>query len=302
MSLREYKSSVFSMLLENPEYALDTYNALNESNYEEPGLVTIQKLEGKIILSVRNDASFLFDAYLNLYEHQSTYNPNMPLRFLLYYTDLIRDMVEEQKLNLYGKRNIPIPTPKFVVLYNGTEKQPAVEEYRLSDAFEHKEKTYELELTCVMYNINPGYNDEMLKRSKVLLGYTTFVEKVRRYGRQFKELRDAVNQAMDECIAEGILEEFFTGRRQEVLDVAALDFTFERQLELTARDSREDGIEIGRADGIKIGHARGIVSMGKDFGLAKEAILEKLMEKLGIDENQAEDMYNRISGNCLTER
>ena len=81
------------MLLEEPEYALETYNALNDTDYTDTGAVVIQKLGGKVLLSVRNDASFLIDACLNLYEHQSTFNPNMPLRFLLYFSDLIWDYV-----------------------------------------------------------------------------------------------------------------------------------------------------------------------------------------------------------------
>ncbi|MGN0438347.1 MAG: hypothetical protein ACI4F4_07455 [Lachnospiraceae bacterium] len=299
MHLREYKSSVFSMLMEIPEYALDTYNALNNSNYDDPALLTILKLEGKIILSVRNDASFLFDSYLNLYEHQSTYNPNMSLRFLLYYADLIKKLVEKNEYNLYGSRKITIPTPKFVVFYNGIDKQPAVKEFRLSDAFERECDNYDLELVCTMYNINPGFNDEMLNRSRVLFGYTTFVGKVRMYQKQFRELSDAVKKAMDECMKEDILAEFFKKNRQEVLDVAALDFTFERQLELTARDSREEGYADGRAEGIEIGRTDGIETTyvtqikakrakGKEIAkIADEieqspAYVQKLMEKYHI--------------------
>jgi hypothetical protein len=144
MSKREYKSSVFSMLLEEPE----------------------------------------IDAFLNLYEHQSTYNPNMPLRFMLYFSDMMWDFVDEKDYNMYGSRRIPVPTPKFVVFYNGTEKRPAREVIRLSDSYEHKCEDYDLDLVCTVYNINQGCNDEMQKNSKVLLGYTTFIEKVRTYERK----------------------------------------------------------------------------------------------------------------------
>jgi hypothetical protein len=147
---------------------------------------------------------------------------------------------------MYGSRRIPVPTPKFVVFYNGTEKRPAREVIRLSDSYEHKCEDYDLDLVCTVYNINPGCNDEMQKNSKVLLGYTTFVEKVRTYERKMDSLEKAINQAIDECIKENILAEFFTKRRAEVLEMAVHDFTFERQLKLTARDSREEGREQGR--------------------------------------------------------
>jgi predicted transposase YdaD len=259
MSKREYKSSVFSMLLEEPENALDTYNALNKTDYADPGMVRIQRLDGKVLLSMRNDASFLIDAFLNLYEHQSTYNPNMPLRFMLYFSDMLWDFVDEKDYNIYGSRRIPVPTPKFVVFYNGIEKRPAREVIRLSDSYEHKCDDYDLDLVCTVYNINPGYNDEMQRKSKVLLGYTTFVEKVRTYERKMDSLEKAINQAIDECIKEEVLAGFFTRRRTEVLEMAVHDFTFERQLEMTARDSREEGREVGYEAGRVEGHEAGRV-------------------------------------------
>lgn len=246
---REYKSDVFSMLLSEPEHALDVYNALNGSHHTDPNMVQIKKLEKGILLSVYNDASFLLDAYLNLYEHQSSYNPNMPLRQLIYFVHLLLDMIKENKYNLYGTKRIAVPTPKFIVFYNGLEVRPEVEEMHLSDAYVRKEEQYQLDLHCTVYNINPGMNSNLMKLSKVLDGYTAFVEKVRKYDKMSFSLQDAVERSIDECIEEHILTEFFTEHRVEVTKQAMLDFTFERQLELTARDSREDGYEAGRQEG-----------------------------------------------------
>ena len=213
MSKREFKSSVFSMLLEEPRYALDVYNTLNGTCYADSGDVCIQKLDGRILLSVRNDASFIIDFVWNLYEHQSTFNPNMPLRFMLYFAEMIMDCVREKK--------------------------------------------YDLDLACTVYNINPGYNEEIQRSSKVMSGYTTFVEKVRKYEKK-KELKEAIEQAIDECIAEDVLKDFFEKRRDEIMEVAVLDFTYEKRLEYTARDSREEGIEEGLEKGIKKGIKKGI--------------------------------------------
>ena len=248
MNTREYKSSVFTMLEEEPKYALDTYNALNGTDYVDEAAITIQKLDGRVLLSMRNDASFLLDSFLNLYEHQSTYNPNMPLRQLLYFSDLMWEMIKKHGVDLYGSCRINIPTPKFVVFYNGLTKCPEKEVMKLSDLYEHKCEEYDLDLSCVVYNINPGYNEELKKKSKVISGYTTFVEKVRRYSVEAASLEDAINRAMDECIEEDVLAEFFSRRREEVLRMEVLDFTFERRLELTARDSREEGREEGREE------------------------------------------------------
>ena len=83
---REYKSDVFSMLMNNKNNALEVYNAVNGSNYTDSSMVEICTLDKGISLSVRNDASFILDANLSVYEHQSTICPNMPVRSLIYFT------------------------------------------------------------------------------------------------------------------------------------------------------------------------------------------------------------------------
>ena len=118
---REVKSDVFSMLLEDPVYALQTYNALNHSDYQDPGLVEICTMERGISLTVRNDASFFLAMNLNIYEHQSTVCPNMPLRELIYVTNLLEQYVKDK--HIYGWKLVKLPTPGFAVFYNGTEEQ-----------------------------------------------------------------------------------------------------------------------------------------------------------------------------------
>ncbi len=121
---REYKSDVFSMLLEDKKNALLLYNALNDSDYTNPDDVEICTLEKGISLTVRNDASFVIDSSLNIYEHQSTVCPNMPLRSLIYVANHLEMRIKQQRLNLFGHTLVKIPTPKFIVFYNGKENQP----------------------------------------------------------------------------------------------------------------------------------------------------------------------------------
>lgn len=174
---REVKSDVFSMLMENKENALAVYNALNGSDYRDAELIEVRTLERGISLSLRNDSAFIVDMSLNLYEHQSTYNPNMPLRSLIYLAEILKPFVKKE--DMFGRRRVMIPTPHFVVFYNGREKRPAVEVLRLSDSYIKPLEVPELELTCTVYNINPGNNEEMVGRCPVLSGYATFIEKVR---------------------------------------------------------------------------------------------------------------------------
>ncbi len=178
----------------------------------------------------------------NYYEHQASFNPNMPLRCLIYYVNDIEDVVKYKKKDLYGHKVISLPTPHFVVFYNGLEKRPETEVLKLSDSFYHKTDAPNVEVICTMYNINPGFNPSLKNESKVLYGYSMFVDKVRFHLRE-EELNKAVDDAIDECIEEGILKDFFTTMRDEVTKVTHLDFTFETREEMIRRDTREETIE-----------------------------------------------------------
>lgn len=241
MNEGKYKSSVFSMLLQEPKYALDVYNALNGSHYTDVNELQIINMESGVLLSIRNDSSFIVDAYLNMYEHQSTYNPNMPLRFLFYVSTAYKEYITWHKMDLYGSKKIHIPTPKFVVFYNGEATRPEREILNLSDMYEHKLDSYDLELACEVYNINPEYNMVIQRKSYVLQGYMEFVEKVRKWKDIGIELKQAITQAVDECIQENALAEFFQEKRAEVIDMALLDCTFEAREYMIRRDAREEG-------------------------------------------------------------
>lgn len=268
---REYKSDVISMMLQIPEYALDVYNAMNDSVYTDPDMIQIMRLENGISLSVRNDASFFISNYLNLYEHQSTYSPNAPLRFLIYLTNLLKTTI--RKRDLYSRKRVQIATPHFAVFYNGTEKRPEKEVLKLSDAFIHHTDTPEIELTVTVYNINPNNNTQLLEKSEVLRSYMIFVNRVRENLEHQKkiaqnapeydeaayeeELEVAINEAIDYCVKHHIMEEFFRENRNEVTKSMVLDYTWERREELIRAEEYEDGKREGYAAGISQGRAEG---------------------------------------------
>ena len=254
---REYKSDVFSMLMEYPEYALDVYKALGGTSESDSSKLEIKTLEKCISLSVRNDAAFIIDTDLHLYEHQSTYNPNMPLRALLYLSDIIKPMVKDK--GLYGKKLIQIPKPKFVVFYNGEVDRPEKEMQKLSSAYAHTgDASDSIELTCTVYNINPNRNNEIKENSYVLNGYMQFVEKVREYVRdEYISDEAAVEKAVDYCIDNHVLEDFFRKRKSEVVKVMTIDMTFEAREKIAREEEYNDGFSDGFNDGKAEGKEEG---------------------------------------------
>lgn len=118
--------------------------------------------------------------------------------------------------NLYSRQQIEIPTPRFITFYNGKDWQPETRILRLSDAFRNKTPGEEsaLELVVIQLNINPGFNEELKHSCKALGEYVMYVEKVRYYQEKYL-LEQAVELAIEECIAEGILKEFLEKQRAE---------------------------------------------------------------------------------------
>lgn len=250
MANKEYKSDVFSMLLQDKKRAMEIYNAINGTDYDDPELVEMTTLDDKSFsLTVRNDASFILDANLSLYEHQSTYCPNMPLRDLLYFASIIQKQIKAQKRDIYGGRILKIPVPHFVVFYNGKEDAPDQYDLRLSDAFEKETKNPEIELVCHVYNINNGKNVPLLSRCQTLREYMYFVDMVRKNNEISGNLEDAIEKAINQCMEENVLRDFLAQHREEVMHVMTLDYTFERRLEMQRAEAIEDGERIGKEIG-----------------------------------------------------
>jgi hypothetical protein len=249
----------------------------------------MKRLEQGISLSIRNDAAFVIDFNINIYEHQSTYNPNMPLRSLIYYADIVRPVVKDR--DLYSRKRIPIDTPHFVVFYNGKEERPEKEILRLSDSFSHPTDTPELELICTVYNINKGKNQNLLEKCKVLREYMYFVDEVRKNIASGIPLEQAISNSIEECIRQHILEEFLRSRKMEVMKAMTLDYTWERREELIRKEEREDGRLEGRKEGISQGISQGI-NRGTSYKLM-EQICKKLRRHKSVSEI-AEDLEEDV--------
>ncbi len=243
---REYKDTVFRMLFSEKTELLSLYNALNGTSYEDPEELEITTLKNAIYMTVKNDISCVIDMRLNLYEHQSTVNPNIPLRDLDYVARTYSLFYKDE--DIYSPRIIRLPNPKFIIFYNGLDKQPAKREMRLSDAYANKEEHPSLELIVVQININPGYNDELLKNCPSLYGYMQFVEKIRE-NQKTMPLTEAVTQAVNDCIKENILADFLKRNKAEVVSMSLFEYDEKKHERTMMEIGREEGHAAGLAEG-----------------------------------------------------
>lgn len=240
---RNHKDNVFCLLYREKKNLLSLYNAINNTSYENEDELEVVTLEEAICLKIRNDAAFVIDSRLNLYEQQASVNPNMPLRDLYYVVEELKKIAPPGRLHHTTK--VKIPVPKFIVFYNGTIEQPERQIYRLSDLFCREDKDPELELKVIVININPGYNRELLEKCESLKGYVIFVQKIRDKKSSGIKLEKAVSQSVDECISDGILADFFKNNREEIVEMGVFEFDQKLYDQVLLENGKEEGITIG---------------------------------------------------------
>ncbi|MDR1178005.1 MAG: Rpn family recombination-promoting nuclease/putative transposase, partial [Spirochaetaceae bacterium] len=229
----KYKDSVFSFLFSDPASLRELYEALAGVTLPPDVPVTINTLQDVLFLDRVNDLSFTVgDILVLLVEHQSTINPNMALRLLMYIARVYEKMLGDK--NLYAGKALTIPRPEFFVLYNGTAPYPDEQVLRLSDAFADaaslglSEKEHPaLDLAVRVININQGRNGEIVKRCTVLNGYSAFVARVREYEKELGDKEEAMKAAIKYCREHDILKEFLERHSSEVMNMLLTEWNWD---------------------------------------------------------------------------
>ena len=250
---REYRDRLFKFIFGNPqnkEWTLSLYNAVNGSSYTDVKALKLNTIENAVYMGMKNDVSFLVDNTLSFYEQQSTFNPNMPMRFLIYAGMVYSKYVEESKsYHRYSSVQQKAPTPKCVCFYNGTAEKEDRVILSLKDAFEDGTNP-DIEVKVTMININYGHNKEILNACRPLEEYAWFVDKVRKNQELTETLEEAIDAAIDELVEDSVIKPFLISNRAEVKRMCITEYDEAR----TFAEQREEGIEIG----IEIGIDKGI--------------------------------------------
>ena len=279
---RKHKDRLFQKVFERKEDLLALYNAVNHTSYTNAEELEITTLDDVIYLSMKNDLSFIISATLNLYEHQSTFNANMPIRGLLYFARLYEAYIKKNKLDIYGHKMIDLPEPRYIVFYNGRSNQPDEKELKLSDAFQSDNPNPVLECRARMININLGHNQELMEDCKRLWDYSYFIAEVNKNLDKGDMLEKAIKKAMDECINKGVLLDILEKSRNEVFDMLLTEY----DEKLHMKTLYEQGKEVGREEGQDMERERinklysTLLAEKRTDELAKAVNDEKYLEEL----------------------
>ncbi|MDR1903998.1 MAG: Rpn family recombination-promoting nuclease/putative transposase, partial [Treponema sp.] len=231
-----YKDSVFSLLFSNPDTLRELYNALEGVNLPPAAPITINTLSDVLFMERINDISFeIAGKLVVVMEHQSTINPNMPLRCLIYLTRLYEKIIDSK--DMYKNRVIPLPQPECFVLYNGKAEYPDETILKISDAFVSVKELGiteklppDLELIVRVININQGRNEEVIGRCEKLREYSAFIATAREYEGRLRSREAGVRAAVKYCIEQRILEGFLKEHGSEVVNMLFTEWNWDDAL------------------------------------------------------------------------
>lgn len=290
---RNHKDTLFRMIFSTRENLLSLYNAVNHSHYTDASELEIVTLKNAVYMNMKNDQAFLLDMQLNLYEHQSTWNPNMPLRFLMYVAKEYQMLVRNQ--TLYASALVKVPTPHFVVFYNGETEQEAETILRLSHSFQQKTDKPELELMVRVLNINLDKKQEVLEACQLLKEYMLLVNKISRYTDEYKDINQAVEQAVTECIEENILADFLRKNRAEAIEMCIFEYDDKREKELIRKAEYSEGMKEGERIGREAGKKEEAERIFKIYQLFRANYTEnQIKEKLGMNVEEVRKILERF--------
>ena len=277
---RQYKDTIFRMLFKDKKNLLSLYNAMNQRDYTDEDALEVVTLENAIYMGMKNDLAFIMDMNLYLYEHQSTYNPNIPLRDLFYVANEYQRLVVHK--SLYSSTLQKIPAPKFVVFYNGSKELEDWSQLQLSSAYEHPVEDPDLELRVTVLNVNEGHNKELMEHCQTLKEYAQYVARVRKYTSSTElSLEEAVERAVDECMKEGILSEFLTKNRAEVISMSIFEYDKDEEEKKLRKAEYEAGVQAGMEAGIET-NMKNLIKKKLKKGKRIEVIAEELEEDISV--------------------
>ena len=281
---KAYKDRLFNFLFGNEEHkdwTLSLYNAINGTHYDNPDDITIETIRQVLYMSMHNDVAFIIADQLSLYEQQSTYNPNMPIRMLEYTANLFEKYIRREALNKYGPKQIMLPVPRLVVFYNGIEAKEDEQTLNLSDAFRPEHRAIaDISVTVHMFNVNKGHSQRLMDSCRPLNEYAWSVDSIREY-RKRDSLETAIDRTLEQMPKSFLIKTYLEEHKAEVKSMLLTEYNEAETLEMFKRDFLAEGRKEGRKEGQKEGRVGSLVESVRNLKL-----------RLGFTDQQAKEALN----------
>lgn len=300
----KYKDRLFCFIFgreENKKWTLSLYNAVNGSSHTDPGSIRMTTMDDVLYMGMKNDVSFIIANNMSIYEQQSTYNPNMPVRELMYAARLYDKYIHEHKLNIYGKTLVPLPVPRLAVFYNGKEEQEdGILE--LKDAFEAGEAAPEgspaepdgpdIAVRVRMFNINYGKNRELLQACRPLGEYAWLIRRIRENSVTM-EIEKSVDQAIDGMPEEFEIRPYLVRNRAEVKQMCITEYNEAETMQMFEEQGRKEGRREGRNEGIGIGERNKANEVAESMIKANESG-DKIIQYTGLKKEAVDELARNL--------
>ena len=144
----------------------------------------------------------------------------------------------------------------------------------------------------VSYTHLRGHNEKLKGMCKSLKDYSEYTARVREYA-QVKPVEEAVEQAISECIQEGIMAEFLKQNRAEAKQVSIYEYDEEKHMRQEREASWEEGREVGREEGKFEGKIE-LLRMQIQKKLVKGKSVSEISEELEEEEDVIAQMIREM--------
>ena len=308
---RKFKDTLFRKIFDNKKDLLSLYNALNDTEHTDESLITMNTIEDAIYIGYKNDISFVIDSELNLYEHQSSVNENMPIRGLIYLTELYKGYIERNGLRIYNETLVKLPFPRYIVFYNGKDGEPERRIMSLADSFIVNEKNKNqkpcLNVDALLININYGCNKELMNKCQKLMEYSQLIAMIRKnydeLEKKYAEMKiqkskkeifaEAVSLAIEEAIRNNILKEMLRNNKAEVTNMLLTEFDEKDYIEGVKEESERRGREEGKLEGEQVKVINLIIKKIK-----KAKTLPTIASELEEEEEDIKPIYDAVAASA----
>ena len=277
---KDYKDRLFKFIFGNPEnkqWTLSLYNAINGTEYMNPDDIQFNTIGDAVYMRMKNDVSFIISFEMNLWEHQSTYNPNMPMRFLIYGGRLYEKFIATSDYYQYSSTLQPVPRPVCMCFYNGTKDEAERDVQKFSNAYEGDG---DIKVKVNMLNINYGKNQQLMDACEPLKEYAWLVDAVRKHQNEKMDLDASIDMALDETPEEFVIKSFLLENRAEVKSMFLTEYNEEKVMEKERQEGAKQERERMAVDMIKEGNFS--VSIISRLSKLSEEAVRKLANTMGI--------------------